>query len=97
MQAFYLAKSGRPGPVLVDVPKDIQQQLAVPEFEQPMAIDGYISRLPQEPVQRQVDAVIQALREVSWLLKFLGQDRRFIRCQNRWVAKIPLTFPLHPA
>ncbi len=25
-QAFYLARSGRPGPVLVDVPKDIQQQ-----------------------------------------------------------------------
>lgn len=27
-QAFYLARSGRPGPVLVDVPKDIQQQRA---------------------------------------------------------------------
>lgn len=67
LQAFYLAKSGRPGPVLVDVPKDIQQQLAMPDFEQPMAIDGYISRLPQDPVPEQVDAVIQALREVSSL------------------------------
>jgi thiamine pyrophosphate-dependent acetolactate synthase large subunit-like protein len=67
LQAFYLAKSGRPGPVLVDVPKDIQQQLAMPDFEQPMAIDGYISRLPQEPVPEQVDAVIQALREVRLL------------------------------
>ena len=27
-QAFYLARSGRPGPVLVDLPKDIQQQSA---------------------------------------------------------------------
>lgn len=32
-QAFYLARSGRPGPVLVDVPKNIVQ--AVTEFEWP--------------------------------------------------------------
>lgn len=39
-EAFYLAASGRPGPVLVDVPKDIQQQLAVPDWETPMSITG---------------------------------------------------------
>ena len=32
-QAFYLARSGRPGPVLIDLPKDIMQ--AVAEFEWP--------------------------------------------------------------
>ena len=32
-QAFYLARTGRPGPVLIDVPKDVQQQLAVPDWE----------------------------------------------------------------
>ncbi|KFM28691.1 Acetolactate synthase 1, chloroplastic [Auxenochlorella protothecoides] len=31
-EAFYLARSGRPGPVLVDVPKDLQQTLALAEF-----------------------------------------------------------------
>lgn len=39
-EAFYLARSGRPGPVLVDVPKDIQQQLAVPDWDAPMSITG---------------------------------------------------------
>ncbi len=39
-EAFYLARTGRPGPVLVDVPKDIQQQLAVPEWDTPMSITG---------------------------------------------------------
>lgn len=49
MQAFYLARTGRPGPVLIDVPKDVQQQLAVPDWDVPMAISGYMARLPQLP------------------------------------------------
>ena len=48
-QAFYLARTGRPGPVLIDVPKDVQQQLAVPDWDVPMAIAGYMARLPQLP------------------------------------------------
>ncbi len=32
-EAFYIANSGRPGPVVVDIPKNIQQQTAVPEFQ----------------------------------------------------------------
>ena len=44
-QAFYLARTGRPGPVLVDVPKDVQQQLAVPDWDVPMAIAGYMCAL----------------------------------------------------
>ncbi len=64
LQAFYLARTGRPGPVLVDVPKDIQQQLAVPDWDAPMAIAGYMSRLPPPPEETQVAAVVQALHEV---------------------------------
>jgi acetolactate synthase-1/2/3 large subunit len=29
-EAFFLASSGRPGPVLIDIPKDVQQQMSVP-------------------------------------------------------------------
>ena len=39
-EAFFLARTGRPGPVLVDVPKDVQQSLAVPDWGQRMAICG---------------------------------------------------------
>lgn len=52
MQAFYLARTGRQGPVLIDVPKDVQQQLAVPDWDVPMAISGYMQRLPQMPSTR---------------------------------------------
>ncbi len=31
-EAFHIANSGRPGPVLIDIPKNIQQQLCVPVF-----------------------------------------------------------------
>ena len=31
-EAFYIARSGRPGPVLVDLPKDVSQASTVPKF-----------------------------------------------------------------
>ncbi len=33
----------------MDVPKDVQQQLAVPDWDEPMSISAYISRLPPPP------------------------------------------------
>jgi glyoxylate carboligase len=62
LQAFYLARTGRPGPVLVDVPKDIQQQLALPDWDAPMAIAGYMSRLPPPPQPAALAAVAAAIR-----------------------------------
>ena len=61
-EAFFLARTGRPGPVLVDVPKDVQQTLAVPDWGQRMAISGYVSRLPQPPSLESLQPVIDALR-----------------------------------
>ena len=50
-EAFQIAKSGRPGPVLIDIPKDVQTaQCAftpggvVPFFDQPKADDSVIDR-----------------------------------------------------
>ena len=74
-EAFYLARTGRPGPVLVDVPKDIQQQLAVPDWDAPMAITGYMSRLPPPPAQRALEAADQAADE--------SQDRGEGRSNSR--------------
>ncbi len=40
-EAFHLARTGRPGPVVIDVTKDAQQARLVPDWEAPMALAGY--------------------------------------------------------
>jgi acetolactate synthase-1/2/3 large subunit len=40
-EAFYIAQSGRPGPVVIDVPKNIQQQRAQPVFPKEANLRGY--------------------------------------------------------
>src|ERR1700674_2724075 len=32
-EAFYLASSGRPGPVIIDMPKDVQEKKIVPDYD----------------------------------------------------------------
>ncbi len=60
-KAFYIAESGRPGPVLVDIPKDVQQAKADMKFPELIKVRGY------NPV---VDADLSELgRAVELLLK----------------------------
>src|SRR5580693_6191209 len=40
-EAFYIAQSGRPGPVVIDVPKNIQQQKAQPVYPTEINLRGY--------------------------------------------------------
>lgn len=40
-EAFYIAKSGRPGPVVIDLPKDVMAELGNPEYPQDVNIRGY--------------------------------------------------------
>ena len=42
-EAFYLARSGRPGPVLVDVTKDAQQARTVPRWDRPLRLPRHKS------------------------------------------------------
>ena len=50
-EAFYLARTGRPGPVLIDIPKDFQIEQA--EFRYPSKVDlpGYKPTLQGHPAQ----------------------------------------------
>lgn len=71
-EAFFLARSGRPGPVLVDIPKDIQQTLAVPDWQAPMNLGGYIARLPAPVPPAPLMAVLDAVRAARRPVLYVG-------------------------
>ncbi|MFI4988139.1 MAG: biosynthetic-type acetolactate synthase large subunit, partial [Alphaproteobacteria bacterium] len=67
-EAFYVARSGRPGPVVVDLPKDILQNPAPytgPDRVQPR---GYKPKVKpdREPVERAVELMLSAKRPVFY-------------------------------
>ncbi|HVH32178.1 MAG TPA: biosynthetic-type acetolactate synthase large subunit, partial [bacterium] len=39
--AFHLARTGRPGPVLVDIPRDVSQEICEPDFDSVPQLPGY--------------------------------------------------------
>ncbi|NOX54349.1 MAG: biosynthetic-type acetolactate synthase large subunit [Planctomycetes bacterium] len=65
-EAFYIASTGRPGPVLIDFPKDVQLQVQAeePDYDPPMNLPGYHpERRKVQPEQiRQVIAAIRRSR-----------------------------------
>ena len=40
-EAFYIARTGRPGPVVIDLPKDVMAELGNPDYPETVNIRGY--------------------------------------------------------
>ncbi len=61
-EAFYVATTGRPGPVLIDMPKNVQLATCVPDWDAPIDLPGY--RLQMQPKIRpeQVKQVAAAIK-----------------------------------
>jgi len=70
-EAFHLARTGRPGPVLIDIPKDVQNTVVSnPAFDVPMDLPGY--RLPTPPSSQKIDEVVAAIRSSSKPIIYCG-------------------------
>ncbi len=69
-EAYYIARTGRPGPVLVDLPKDIQVGLADPSDNGEMDLPGYRPRVKANP--RQVRLAAEAINAAERPVLYVG-------------------------
>ncbi|MEL7360217.1 MAG: biosynthetic-type acetolactate synthase large subunit [Cyanobacteria bacterium J06560_6] len=71
-EAFYIARTGRPGPVLIDVPKDVgfEEIDYIPVNPGDVSLPGYVPEMPVD--MDQVDAAIDLLRESDRPLLYVG-------------------------
>jgi len=65
-EAFHLAESGRPGPVLIDLPKDVLNTPIAPAYGQPFQLPGYNVPGRGEPraLEEAAELLAQARRPV---------------------------------
>jgi acetolactate synthase I/II/III large subunit len=65
-KAFHIASTGRPGPVLIDIPKDIQTGEAEMDFTNDVSIRGYNPVFEPDPVQieKAIDLILNAERPI---------------------------------
>jgi acetolactate synthase-1/2/3 large subunit len=67
-KAFYLATTGRPGPVLVDIPKDITAQKAEYAYPKSVTMRSYspVSKGHPGQIKKAVDLILSAKRPVIY-------------------------------
>ncbi len=67
-KAFYLASSGRPGPVVVDIPKDVTAERAVYQYPKEVSIRSYnpVAKGHIGQIKRAIDLLLHAKRPMIY-------------------------------
>ena len=68
-EAFLIASTGRPGPVLIDMPKNVQQATTIPDFETSINMPGFSLENPRakaEQINQMAAAIKLAKRPVIY-------------------------------
>ena len=65
-KGFYIASTGRPGPVLIDIPKDVQQNEAAMTFPEEFKIRGYHPWVDPDIIQieKAIDMLLSAEKPI---------------------------------
>jgi acetolactate synthase-1/2/3 large subunit len=69
-EAFYIAGTGRPGPVLIDLPKDVQQKEHSFKYPDKVEIRGYKPTIKGNP--RQIERAVEAIEQAEKPLFYVG-------------------------
>ncbi|MCW8837597.1 MAG: acetolactate synthase large subunit [Thiovulaceae bacterium] len=69
-EAFYIASSGRPGPVHVDIPKDVTAEIAEFDYSVELELETYKPHTKGNP--RQIKKAIEAMSKAKRPLFYLG-------------------------
>jgi len=70
-EAFHIATTGRPGPVLVDLPKNVQLAQIVPDYDAPMNLPGYHPEV-RKPHPEQIAQVAAAIKRAKRPIIYAG-------------------------
>lgn len=69
-EAFYIARSGRPGPVHVDIPKDVSAQMGVFEYPKEISLKTY--KPHYKGSIRQIKKAVEAIGRAKKPILYLG-------------------------
>ena len=67
-EAFYIAATGRPGPVLVDIPKDVMKGLLTFKYPDKVSLEGYCPNYRGHPgqIKRIIGTILKSRRPVIY-------------------------------
>jgi acetolactate synthase I/II/III large subunit len=69
-EAFYIASTGRPGPVIIDIPKDVQQAECPYHYPEKVDIRGFKPTIKGNP--RQIERAVEAIEQSEKPLFYVG-------------------------
>ena len=72
-EAFHIAQTGRPGPVVIDIPKDVQQAIFEPTFPAQIDIPGYkIKSTKPEATDKELLKVLDLISGAERPVLYIG-------------------------
>lgn len=88
-KAFYIARTGKPGPVVIDIPKDIQQAYGDDQYPEEIAIRGY---KPNNSVHAgQIKRVMEVLKKAKKPVLLIGGGVNIARAGKELVKFTEMT------
>ncbi|MCL2709871.1 MAG: biosynthetic-type acetolactate synthase large subunit [Planctomycetaceae bacterium] len=70
-EAIHIATTGRPGPVLIDIPRNIQVAQCVPDFNALLELPGYVADVPA-PSDEALEKIANAIQKARNPVLYVG-------------------------